>query len=85
MFVYKRVAHYICALSYFIIMKQFNLQEYRVKEHYSGAGELDVEILELENNEPDKRTKDWKLWAEHLNKLYSLYNEKLGFKVYKRI
>lgn len=66
-------------------MKQFNLQEYRVKEHYSSAGELDAEILELENNTPDKRTKEYDLWKSKYNEARLKYNEICKFTVYKRI
>ena len=66
-------------------MKQFKLEEYTPKEYYSSAGELDKEIVVLEENEPDKRTKLWNVWKSNLNDLYLKYNFIVKFKCYKQI
>ena len=51
---------------------------------FDSIGELDEYIGEVERSEPvDKRTKEWKTWRSTINNLYSLYNQKIGFKAYK--
>lgn len=62
-----------------------NLKEYKPKDNYSNALELDDEIVLLENNIPDKRTKDWIIWQSYLNKLYLQYNKLCKFNCYKQI
>lgn len=52
---------------------------------YKYAGELDMAIIHLENNEPDKRKAEWKEWRECINSLRLKYNEIVRFKCYKQI
>jgi len=49
-----------------------------------SAMELQEWIVELEENIPDKRTKNYKLWLVEINKAMKEYNSKFG-KIYKLI
>lgn len=53
------------------------------EKKYENAGELDMVIEELENKQPDKRTKEYRIWRNKINHLYSLYNTEVKHKIYK--
>ena len=50
---------------------------------YKNLGEIDQDIVYLEQNQPDKRTKEFKEWVKDINYLFSLYNKMTGSKIYK--
>lgn len=50
---------------------------------YKNLGEIDQDIVYLEQNQPDKRTKEFKEWVKDINYLFSLYNKMAGSKIYK--
>lgn len=50
---------------------------------YINLGHLQEEIFKLEDSIPDKRTKDYFVWKEKINYLYTLYNKNSGFKAFK--
>jgi len=50
---------------------------------YDNLGQLQEEIDKLEDNIPDKRTKEYSLWTERINYLHNLYNSLSDDKLYK--
>lgn len=52
---------------------------------FINCGEVNIEIVKLENNIPDKRTKEYLEWKEKFNYLCGKYNEMVDDKIYKLI
>lgn len=61
-----------------------DLEEF-LKKTYVNAGEIDEKIVSLEEIKPDMRTKEYKIWVQKINHLYSLYNKETKEKIYKLI
>lgn len=53
-------------------------------KEYTNAGILNQEIEKLEDNIPDKRTKEFQKWKDKINFLIDIYNRIGGFKAYKK-
>ncbi len=52
---------------------------------YTSLGELSSLIEKMENNTPDKRTKKlFEEWRSKINYLIDNYNNRCGFKIYKK-
>lgn len=47
--------------------------------------EVRILIEEIEDKVIDKRTKEYKQWMETINRLFELYNHKIGWRAYRLI
>lgn len=56
-----------------------------MNEEYENCGDLDELIQKVEQEMPDGRTKDYKIWMERINHLYLKYNKLVKFKCYKML
>jgi hypothetical protein len=54
-------------------------------KEYTNCGEIKDEIDTLEDNIPDKRTKEYKEWQKKINFLFEKYNKCCNFTAYKLI
>ena len=52
------------------------------KREFTNCGEIIPEIHKLEDNVPDKRTKEYNKWETQINHLFSLYNKMAQFKAF---
>ncbi len=58
-------------------------EEFYTKE-FSNLGEIDILIEKMENNIPDKRTKDYEEFKNKINFLFEKYNKLAKFKAFKK-
>ena len=59
-----------------------NIEEIMSKS-YENLGHISFDIFELEDTEPDKRTKEHKEWKEKINFLFDKYNTLANDYIYK--
>lgn len=55
------------------------------KKKYENCAQVDEDIEKLENEIPDKRTKEYREWKEKMNYLFLLYNKFVKFKAFAPI
>lgn len=60
-----------------------NVDEDFFNQEFENCGHVQREIIKLEDNPPDKRTKEYLVYRDKLNYLYIKYNELGEFKAYK--
>jgi hypothetical protein len=53
-------------------------------KEWLNLGELNNEIEKMENNIPDKRTKDYESWKNKINFLIETYNALASYRNYKK-
>lgn len=53
-------------------------------KEYINLGQVHSEIEKLENNIPDKRTKEYEKWKTKVNFLIDVYNKLASFKSFKK-
>ena len=56
-----------------------------IRTNFVNCGDVQEEIDRLQNKEPDKRKKEWKIWKNQLNELFNKYNSLIEDKIYKLI
>ena len=61
------------------------LEEDFFKQEFTGCGGIILEIWKLEDNCPDKRTKEYEEWKKKINFLYESYNKISNFGAFKTI
>ena len=61
------------------------MEEEFFNQEFENTGAVIPLIHKLEDEEPDKRTKDWKIWKDKINFLYLQYNKLATFKAFKTL
>ena len=57
--------------------------DYKTKE-YINIGQIEEDIIALEEIEPKKADKNYQLWCENINYLFDKYNFMSKFVAYKK-